>query len=614
MALIGQAEAEVQVAMSSNGFREELGRLMSMDFDPSFGYRYVLWFDYTKNLMKELRVGDLLAVPNFSSSPVERRLSLLSITGIMPFHYASGNDLSGYTLFLEKTREEAFSDFDKQTDKSTEETTKIQVNAAPTGLELKGSSKVQVIEESQIPMFGGVTSILGLDLVGSVYNRGLENAKTISLGKLTKGGVDIRLKTDDLIRTHMAVFGYTGTGKSNLISTLIERLVGQDNMPVSVVVFDLMGEYPALVTDVLLQTDGFIGYLEATGLSDNVKKYMSGRGGLDAAALDIVKSFQIPATLREPKIFLDYLAKVKQLLKAGKIRVLYEDIASLEKLLANNRPRITGRIAGETTAEMGKLFGMARSIGKVSPVNVKKLIDTIKQDQKAPDLKEGTKTLLGGWLDALTPYAESEPFEPSREFRFERESDLVDKLLDKSSKKSSLYVLLSEHTDLERKFAYDVVASEEHSVYSERRRRAINSPLALFVFDEADEYIPQESSKGSGSSQSYDMSSQAVETLARRGRKFGLGVLIATQRVTYLNTNIVSQPHTYFISKLPRASDRQRVTEAFGIPEDMLRETFKFRRGDWLVISHEATGLTGVPIPIHADNAEDRIRSNVSKS
>jgi hypothetical protein len=51
--------------------------------------------------------------------------------------------------------------------------------------------------------------------------------------------------------------------------------------------------------------------------------------------------------------------------------------------------------------------------------------------------------------------------------------------------------------------------------------------------------------------------------------------------------------------------------EAFGIPEDMLRETFKFRKGDWLIISHEATGLKNAPIPIHADNAEDRIRRNL---
>jgi uncharacterized protein len=68
-------------------------------------------------------------------------------------------------------------------------------------------------------------------------------------------------------------------------------------------------------------------------------------------------------------------------------------------------------------------------------------------------------------------------------------------------------------------------------------------------------------------------------SLARRGRKFGLGVGIATQRVTYLNKSTMAQPHTYFVSELPRTSDRDRITDAFGIGEEMFRQTFKFRRG-----------------------------------
>jgi hypothetical protein len=49
------------------------------------------------------------------------------------------------------------------------------------------------------------------------------------------------------------------------------------------------------------------------------------------------------------------------------------------------------------------------------------------------------------------------------------------------------------------------------------------------------------------------------------------------------------------------------VAEAFGISEDMFRQTFKFRKGDWLVASYDAAGLEAVPLPIHVDNAEERI-------
>jgi DNA helicase HerA-like ATPase len=147
-----------------------------------------------------------------------------------------------------------------------------------------------------------------------------------------------------------------------------------------------------------------------------------------------------------------------------------------------------------------------------------------------------------------------------------------------------------------------------NAIYESRRRSGQITPLVSFIFDEADEFIPLNYDKDS----SYARSTGIAHTLARRGRKFGLGLGIATQRVTYLNTSIMAQPHTYFISKLPRKSDRERVCEAFGISEDMFRQTFKFRKGDWLVVSHEATGLESVPLPIHTENADERILNWIS--
>lgn len=98
-----------------------------------------------------------------------------------------------------------------------------------------------------------------------------------------------------------------------------------------------------------------------------------------------------------------------------------------------------------------------------------------------------------------------------------------------------------------------------------------------------------------------------ADPAARRGRKFGLGIGIATQPFAHLDVNTLAQPHTYFVSKLPRQYDRQTIADAFGISEDMFRQTFRFKRGDWLLASYDAAGLETVPIPIHAENAEDRV-------
>jgi hypothetical protein len=38
----------------------------------------------------------------------------------------------------------------------------------------------------------------------------------------------------------------------------------------------------------------------------------------------------------------------------------------------------------------------------------------------------------------------------------------------------------------------------------------------------------------------------------------------------------------------------------------MVDKSLELRTGEWLVMSHSATGLKGVPVPVRAPNAEDR--------
>jgi DNA helicase HerA-like ATPase len=175
--------------------------------------------------------------------------------------------------------------------------------------------------------------------------------------------------------------------------------------------------------------------------------------------------------------------------------------------------------------------------------------------------------------------------------------EIVDQLNAPDGK--ALFIFQAHDPERLREFAAKLASV----VYESRRRTGQITPLVSFVFDEADEFIPG----GQSNSESQKMTKAAAMALARRGRKFGLGIGIATQRIRYLDTSILAQPHTYFVSKLPRLSDRQAIAEAFGISEDMFRQTFKFKKGDWLLASYDATGLEAIPIPIHAENADNKI-------
>ncbi len=138
----------------------------------------------------------------------------------------------------------------------------------------------------------------------------------------------------------------------------------------------------------------------------------------------------------------------------------------------------------------------------------------------------------------------------------------------------------------------------------QRKREFQVEPQILFVFDEAQEFIPAyEKARG------IDLTcTHRIETLLRQGRKYGLGGCVATQRIAYLNTNTLQQLHTYFVGPLPRPYDRSLVSSTFTIDQGILEKTLEFAPGQWLLSSYIATGMENVPIFINADNSETELR------
>jgi hypothetical protein len=154
----------------------------------------------------------------------------------------------------------------------------------------------------------------------------------------------------------------------------------------------------------------------------------------------------------------------------------------------------------------------------------------------------------------------------------------------------------------------DLVIALTQDLLVRRKRRFQVKPYILLVFDEAQEFIPSTASGIEAKCSAH------VETLLRQGRKYGLGVCIATQRIAYLNTNALQQLHTYFVGTLPRPYDRALISDTFMIDKGILEKTLEFAPGEWLLSSYIATGIENVPIFIKADNAENEIEKYLRES
>ena len=156
----------------------------------------------------------------------------------------------------------------------------------------------------------------------------------------------------------------------------------------------------------------------------------------------------------------------------------------------------------------------------------------------------------------------------------------------------------------------DLVITLTRDLLNRRKRKFQVKPYILFVFDEAQEFIP-DMSNSTGIDRKC---SKQVETLLRQGRKYGLGGCVATQRIAYLNTNALQQLHTYFVGTLPRPYDRSVVSNTFMIDQGILEKTLEFAPGEWLLSSYIATGIENVPIFIRADNAENELENFLQKT
>lgn len=604
-----------------------LGRLIFVEPDEKTRYVFTIWFDYTRQLITRLKEGDILAVKNFATDSKTTHWSLLELNSVLPMHYALGSrpeDLKGFPGYIMAAAGNLPTDWMQQESIASEDTTKINCMATPLGLEIVQNSSnpdVDLQEDETLPMVGSEVRLLTIDSTYHILNKNLiNNPDVIKVGTLVREpSIEVLMDRENSIKTHIGIFGFTGVGKSNFLSSLLSSIFKLGSV-YKIVIFDLNNEYLGLTPDLILSgnVNGLILNIGEKTLNGNLQEYIKIKS-------DNVKDKAIEVTLKEILLSRSlngvrgqYKRVVEKLIEQNKFKLLRDEYTqTLEEFIGLARDKVLSDdwVSPQIESYLELLF---TTLIQRYP-NMNKLIDStfakellgfidkackeIDESEDAPNKSSSgaLKNRINIIKQELKKYTEPIPwiYKPENTMNF---NDIIKEL--NNSDTSSLIIVNSSSADNMREFAYDLGTR----LYETRRRKGLISPVTAFVFDEADEFIP--SNAQSGSSQS--SSKRVVEMIARRGRKFGIGLIISTQRATYLDTNIMGQLHTYFVSRLPRESDRERVGEAFSVSDEMFAQTFKFKKGDWLYISHESSGLDSVPIPIHSPNAEERIKGWLS--
>ncbi len=92
----------------------------------------------------------------------------------------------------------------------------------------------------------------------------------------------------------------------------------------------------------------------------------------------------------------------------------------------------------------------------------------------------------------------------------------------------------------------------QYKLHQTREERELDP--VLFVCEEAHRYVPNR-----GDAQ-YEVAQTAVRRLAREGRKYGLGLMLVSQRPSDIEDTVISQCNSWIVLRLANSSDQEHVS------------------------------------------------------
>jgi DNA helicase HerA-like ATPase len=125
-----------------------------------------------------------------------------------------------------------------------------------------------------------------------------------------------------------------------------------------------------------------------------------------------------------------------------------------------------------------------------------------------------------------------------------------------------------------------MIVSRLLSEIFEARKRGQVSP-GMAVIEEAHNYIPE---WGSGSA----ASTSIIRTIAAEGRKFGLGLMVISQRPARVDKNVLSQCNTQIIMRVTNPNDLKALSKGLeGMTADLEEEIKRLPPGVAMLVSNE---------------------------
>ncbi len=357
-------------------------------------------------------------------------------------------------------------------------------------------------------------------------NASIENPLCIG-NYILNGEAKACLDGNKLFQRHAVIAGSTGSGKSYTVATLIEQIAKLKSG--NALVFDIHGEYEPIVGD-------GIKHFKIAGPSD---------------------------TNEENIIFLPYWL------------LTYEEMLSMMLDRSDNNAPNQAMIFSRTVLENKKEYLTSNgkedlsniiTIDSPVPYIIKSTMERLEylNNETVPGAKAGTTKAgdFNGKLSRFIQRLEAKIEDKRLNFIFSENEELLKydymnklckTLISPTSKGGGVKIIdFSEVPSDILPLIVSLVSRLVFSVQQWTEKTKIN-PIALFC-DEAHLYIPNDAKQG------VEISSlNSFERIAKEGRKYGVGLVVITQRPSEVNRTVLSQSNNFITMRLTNADDQYVV-------------------------------------------------------
>ena len=409
---------------------------------------------------------------------------------------------------------------------------------------------------TQYPTTGDKVHLVTINDLDIIYG-GYEDSNSITVGNISVSeSLDAKIDLDKLISRHCAIVGSTGSGKSNSVSVLLES-IAKRNFPSSrILVIDPHGEYNDALSKYsrVIETNPkevenklYIPYwalpfnelmkIFSGTISDANREYIrekvveakiasANENKLDVPKESITADSPIPFSIKQLWFELDdferqtYLERAKPETITEKIQ-----IGDADKLKSNlYQPASAGGGSPFLNNQAKGILGFLDSVR--NRLNDSSYNFLFNPGDFTPNLKGKIKSdidsLFMDWLGNPLPIT----------------------ILDLSGIPSEI---MSSISGTLLKIIYDGLFWGVNTKVGGK-----NQPL-LIVLEEAHSYLK---------AGEHSISSRTVQMIAKEGRKYGVGLLLVTQRPSELDETVLSQCGTMIALRMNNSKDRGHMRSA----------------------------------------------------